>query len=440
MSLLQQIRQANQSDHLKIVVLDDDPTGCQTVHAVPILMSWEGDLLQKTLENHDLAFILTNTRAFSAEKARAVTAEIVAKLKHLIPLHQLRIISRSDSTLRGHYWAETQTICAEIAADGVIVAPFFEEGGRVTKNSTHYLKDGNQYTDVSQTEFARDPVFGFSAGYLPAWIEEKSDGYWTEKEVVRITLSDIRIGNVNQILAKLMPCEHGLPVVVDAEHESDLAQVVMALIEAERQGKRFVYRTAASFVKVRNGIVKRPIISPQKTGKAGLIVVGSHVAKTTTQLQYLLQNNALSTLEISIQKVLADRADEYLQAISQQTDHLLQQRQTVVLFTERQYQLNDDTPNQRLQKGQIISNFVCDLVSNLHTKPDFMIAKGGITSLEVARRGLSTKQATVIGQIAEGVPIWELGDESKFPSMPYVVFPGNVGDETTLDEVFRKFN
>lgn len=440
MTLLQHINQANQDDNLKIVVLDDDPTGCQTVHNVPILLSWEKQLLADTLKIHSLVFVLTNTRAYSAEKAIAINHEIVGQLKTLVPASQLRIISRSDSTLRGHFWAETQAISTELAADGVIICPFFEAGGRITKNSTHYLKEGERYVDVSQTEFAQDPVFGFSTGYLPAWVAQQSGGYWKEEQVIRICLSDIRAGNDGLMVQKLMACQHGQPIVLDAEYESDLKQAVLAIIAAELKGKRFVYRTAASFVKVRAGMAKRPLVIPQKTGKAGLIVVGSYVAKTTAQLNYLVENNSLPIIEIAIEKVLSDEAADYLKTLTHQTDQWLQKKQPVVICTERQYQFGALSPEQRLKKGQRISDFVCDLVRNLHTHPDFLLAKGGITSLEVARKGLSATQAVVLGQIAEGVPIWELGESSKFPSMPYVVFPGNVGSETTLDEVFRKFN
>jgi uncharacterized protein YgbK (DUF1537 family) len=51
---------------------------------------------------------------------------------------------------------------------------------------------------------------------------------------------------------------------------------------------------------------------------------------------------------------------------------------------------------------------------------------------------LGVKRAMVLGQILPGIPVWELGPETKFPGLPYVVFPGNVGGPDALKEVVRK--
>ena len=66
--------------------------------------------------------------------------------------------------------------------------------------------------------------------------------------------------------------------------------------------------------------------------------------------------------------------------------------------------------------------------------PAFVIAKGGITSSDVGTKALAVKRANVLGQIRPGIPVWQTGEESKFPQTPYVIFPGNVGENTTLRE------
>ena len=63
----------------------------------------------------------------------------------------------------------------------------------------------------------------------------------------------------------------------------------------------------------------------------------------------------------------------------------------------------------------------------------FIIA-GGITSSDVGTKALAVKKANVLGQIKPGIPVWQTGEESKFPMTPYVIFPGNVGEITTLRE------
>lgn len=77
-------------------------------------------------------------------------------------------------------------------------------------------------------------------------------------------------------------------------------------------------------------------------------------------------------------------------------------------------------------------------VSNLQSRPNFVVAKGGITSSDVATKGLMIRRAMVLGQILPGIPVWRAGPESKFPGMPYVIFPGNVGGETALLESVQK--
>jgi uncharacterized protein YgbK (DUF1537 family) len=59
-----------------------------------------------------------------------------------------------------------------------------------------------------------------------------------------------------------------------------------------------------------------------------------------------------------------------------------------------------------------------------------VIAKGGITSAEVARSGLGARTARVRGQLMPGVSVWDLVTAET--TIPYVVVPGNVGDPETL--------
>lgn len=71
----------------------------------------------------------------------------------------------------------------------------------------------------------------------------------------------------------------------------------------------------------------------------------------------------------------------------------------------------------------------------IHSIPSFIIGKGGITSSEIGTKALKVKKALVLGQVLKGIPVWLTDSESKFPNMPYVIFPGNVGDENALFDV-----
>ena len=90
-----------------------------------------------------------------------------------------------------------------------------------------------------------------------------------------------------------------------------------------------------------------------------------------------------------------------------------------------------------LRIGQIISSALVAVVKSLSERSAWVIAKGGITSSDVATQGLRIKRAEVLGQALPGIPIWRTGRESRWPGMTYVVFPGNVGGPDALAEMIR---
>lgn len=87
-----------------------------------------------------------------------------------------------------------------------------------------------------------------------------------------------------------------------------------------------------------------------------------------------------------------------------------------------------------MQQSVKISDAVTSIVQRLSVRPQYIIAKGGITSSDIGTKGLRVQRATVAGQIQPGVPVWITGDESKFPGLYYVIFPGNVGSASTLKD------
>ncbi|MCX7794978.1 MAG: hypothetical protein N2380_00425 [bacterium] len=427
------IRQNNESS--KIIVLDDDSTGCQTVHDISILLDWKGPIFRETLFSEDIFYILTNSRAYSERKAMAINRDIAKRLKASFNPNKLKIISRSDSTLRGHFYGEVKTLMDILGPfDGVIVAPYFKEGKRFTVADTHYVLENDELIEVNKTEFSRDPVFGYKNAYLPHWIEEKSKGLWKSEDAISISIVDTRKGGPERIKEILLGIQKGKPVIVNALCDEDLEVFILGLIEAEKNGKRFLYRTAASFVKVRAGIEDKELISPPKRQR-GLIIVGSFVNMTTIQLERLLKGGKVNGIEIKISNIL-NSYRQYLKEIVEELDNKLK-KSSVAVYTEREY--FKIASESELKVGEKISNFLSDIVKNIKGFPEFIISKGGITSHVIAERGLSAKKVKVLGQIAPGVPLWELGKESKYPGLMYVVFPGNVGDRDTLLEVYKKF-
>jgi uncharacterized protein YgbK (DUF1537 family) len=434
--LRQAVRRANQRAELRFVVLDDDPTGCQSVHGVPIRTDWEDPAeIRQTLLNHEVTFLLTNSRAYPAGRAAALTRSAAECIRAAVPAPRLRVISRSDSTLRGHFAAEVGTLLEVLGPfDGVLVVPYFGEGGRLTRAGTHYLVREGAWVPAHQTEFAQDPVFGYTTAYLPDWIAEQSAGRWRAADVAHLTLEQLRRGGPDAVADWLGGIRGGQPVVIDALADADLDVLALALHQAEARGQRFLYRTAASFVKMRAGLPERPLVRVPPAGP-GLVVVGSHVPTSTGQLRVLLDRTGLPSVVVELAQVFGPDAPAYGQALRRQVEATLRAGTSVVVSTERTYGLTG-SPTERLRAGERLTQFLCQLVQELGVRPSFIVAKGGITSLELARTGLSMRRGTVVGPLDPGVPLWELGPGSRYPGLPYVVFPGNVGDPEALYRVY----
>lgn len=434
-----QIREHNRKAGATLVVLDDDPTGCQTVHDIEVLTAWPSHRIKEMLAREPCFYILLNSRALPPQEAAQRNREVASLLKDHAAPGSLRLVSRSDSTLRGHFPTETDALSEVLGPyDGIILAPYFLEGGRLTAHDTHYVLQHDQLVEAAQTEFAGDSVFGFKNSYLPAWVEEKSRGRWSEADVLCIDLKTIRSGGPAAVVQRLYEARDSAPIVLNALCDEDLEVAILGICQAEEQGQRFLYRTAASFVKIRAGIEDFPLYRPAEPAGPGFIVVGSHVQRTTEQLMELLRVCDLAAFELRIAEVLGANAQLLLEQLQQQADAALAQKRSVVVYTQRDYALSG-THTDRLRDGQRVSDFLVDLVAGLEQRPRFVIAKGGITSCDVAAKALQVEQATVLGQILPGVPVWRLGPESRYPGIDYVVFPGNVGDSGALTAAFQAF-
>jgi uncharacterized protein YgbK (DUF1537 family) len=441
------IRAAVAAAGRKIIVLDDDPTGTQTVHDVPVLTTWDADALRAEFDNEDACFyILTNSRSLAPDAAAALNREIALNLSAAAAdaRKPFDVVSRSDSTLRGHFPLETGVL-AEILGpfDAVILCPFFEAGGRFTINDVHYVAESETLTPAAETAFARDAAFGYHSSNLREWVAEKSGGAVTSQSVRSISLDDIRRGGPDAVRERLLQFSARQVCVVNAACQRDLEVFVQGLLAAEKQGRRFLFRTAASFVAARLGLAPRPLLAAadlRTSAGGGLTVVGSYVPKTTEQLGRLLDAGESSPVELSIEALLADasRAAEIARAAAEMNHHLSKQRD-VVVFTSRTLVTGADAAAS-LAIGRRISGALVELVKNLTARPRHLIAKGGITSSDLAKQGLGVGRARVLGQILPGVPVWELDSAAKFPGLPYIVFPGNVGDADALKNLVAKLS
>ena len=291
---------ALKKQNVKVVVLDDDPTGVQTVHGIHVYTHWDQDSIDDGFsEENPLFFILTNSRGLTAEKTKAVHRDIAERVMQSAQKSgkAFTIISRSDSTLRGHFPLETETLREVIESggsihfDGEIICPFFLEGGRFTIGNIHYVQEGEMLVPAARTEFAKDATFGYSHSDLGAWCEEKTGGRYPKESTTYIELSTLRACDADRVAEQLMHVRDFQKVVVNATAYEDVKVFLAGYWIAVNNGKRFMFRTAAAVPKLLGGIADRPLLTGAEVriagGAGGLIVVGSHVQKTTRQLEAL---------------------------------------------------------------------------------------------------------------------------------------------------------
>jgi uncharacterized protein YgbK (DUF1537 family) len=433
----------------KIIVLDDDPTGSQTVHSCLLLMRWDVKTLRIGLADAPpIFFVLTNTRALTPEKAAAVTREVCHNLKLAIAAEQIEdflVVSRSDSTLRGHYPIETDVIAEELGPfDAHFLVPAFFEGGRATRDSIHYLKVNGVDTPVHETEFARDSVFGYHHSYLPDYVEEKTQGRIRSAQVERFLLPDIRAG----VRDRLMHLHHNQCSVVDAETQADLNRFAADVLNAASHGKRFLFRSAASLLTALAALPPQPIAAEAmakyvRGGKPGAVIVGSHVKKTTEQLEHLLQQPGAIGVEVAVSRLLERSGDPRTALLTetvQQVNEIHAAGKTPVVYTSRQ-ELTFDDVQTRLDFGEAVSALLMEIIRHLPADLGFLISKGGITSNDTLSQGLALTTARLLGQVLAGVSMVRTpADHPLFPDLPVVLFPGNVGDATALATVYQRLS
>lgn len=446
-SLLKKEIEANNK---KIVVLDDDPTGVQTVHDISVYTNWDKDSIRQGFEEeNNLFYVLTNSRGFTEDqttKAHHEIAEVVDEVARETGKEYI-FISRSDSTLRGHYPLETQLLKADYekntgkTIDGEIMCPFFKEGGRFTIDNVHYVKYGEELVPANETEFAKDKTFGYTAYTMPEYIEEKTKREYKAADVTCISLEDIHNMDIDKIEEQLMEVTGFNKVIVNAVDYADVKVFCTALYRAMAKGKVFMFRTAAAIVKVMGAVTDQPLLTREQmvvkeTTNGGIVVVGSHTEKTTKQVECLKELKDIEFIELDATLVKDDDAFEAeVSRCLAREEECIRAGKTVCCYTTRAL-ITADTGDKEdeLRLSVKISDAVQSLVGRLSITPSFVIAKGGITSSDVGTKALEVKKANVLGQIKPGIPVWQTGEESKFPLTPYVIFPGNVGEISTLKE------
>jgi uncharacterized protein YgbK (DUF1537 family) len=449
----------------RLVVLDDDPTGTQTIADIPVLTSWSVADLQWALQQPTTGFfVLTNTRSLSESDAAERNRQVVDALYEAAEAEQVSYVlaSRSDSTLRGYYPLETDVLSHELAAhgtvvDGVVICPAYVEPGRITIDSLHWTRTPDGMIPVAQSEFAKDASFGYRSSDLRDWVAEKTGGRIPRAEVATITLTDIRVGGQDRVSEILAGLRNGRPVVVDTVEDADQQVVVLALLRVEAAGRNFIYRIGPSFVRARIGQRATPSVDAQRlrqifasqsadsdetrpATKHGLIAVGSHVGLTTRQLDRLRDQGKIIELELDVPTLLDDNArDRHIDDVAAQAAKVLRNNDSdsdIVIRTSRTLVTGDDATSS-LVIARTVSAALVGTVREIVSKvrPAFVLAKGGITSSDTATEGLGIRRAWCRGTMLPGIiSLWE-PVTGPAQGIPYIVFAGNVGDDDALAAV-----
>ncbi|HTZ93060.1 MAG TPA: four-carbon acid sugar kinase family protein [Streptosporangiaceae bacterium] len=459
--LRESIRALRTADSVLLGVLDDDPTGSQAVHGVEVVTAGGEEVYAAALAGPAATcFVLTNTRSLAEPAASELAARVARGLMGVadrLDGSRIQIVSRSDSTLRGHLVAEVRALqaarrhVAGAGFDGVLLVPAFIEAGRLTAADIHWARTSSGLVPVGQTEFARDAAFGYASSDLKDFIAEKSGGAVSSAQVRSLSLADIRAGGPGKIRDVLAGLAAGAWLIANATEYSDLEAVAYGALLAERDGKALLYRTGPSFVRALAGLEPREPLrgadlrwSRPGPGGHGLIVAGSHVAQTGRQLAVLRARHRVADVELDVPALMAGRRAGEVAALAARQATAALSRSDVLLYTSRTVASGRGAEDS-LAVGRAVSAALASAAGQVVSAgrgPAWIVAKGGITAHDVAVHGLRIRRAEVAGQLFPGmISVFRPIDAAPAAmGVPYVVFPGNVGGDEALADVVHIMN
>jgi len=443
---------------MKFVVIDDDPTGSQTVHDCLLLLKWDCSTLAKGFESKsNLFFILANTRSLSENDAKLTIEEICKNLKTVITSQaneeEIIFISRGDSTLRGHNYLEPIALNSCLGPfDATFHIPAFIEGKRFTINGSHFVDK----TPIRQTIFAKDKIFGYQTSNVKNLLFQQSKSQINFEDIQNLLLSDIEMLNdeENNIVFKtLKNLKNNKHVVVDVENYSQLKKFSLVIKKLIKQ-KKFLFRTAASFI---SSISEKKSVSQseiffsnlrirnkEKSFLPGLIIVGSYVELSTIQLNNLLEISNCNPVELDVFeffKITSSDNNQKRRTLFKnkfliEIRFSFEKGKTPVLFTSRKFMSLDSS--ELFNYYNLLACFIAELVADLKYEIGYLISKGGITTNFIMSKGLNADYVYLEGQILTGISVvtYKLKNGEK---LPIVTHPGNIGTKDSLVNIWKVF-
>jgi uncharacterized protein YgbK (DUF1537 family) len=415
----------------RVVVLDDDPTGVQTLAGVRVLLRWNADAVREALTGRRAVHLITNVRALPAEEALEVTREAARTALDGSP--DALVILRGDSTLRGHLHQEVLAL-AEVVAPGrlppLLLVPALPSAGRVTIGGVHMLERDGRRVPLHETEYASDDVFAYTDARLLAWAEERTGGLMRSEDGRELHLEELRTGGPALVSTALRELERaGRPAVLvpDVERPSDLEVVADGYRRAHEDGVTALVRCAPAFAGELSGATAQGL-APAPRADRVLLVCGSYVPMATAQLDAVLDPYPGSLVEVDVTALGSPDPEPEIARAAGAASSLLRTGPLAVLATPRRRPPGTET----LATGARISAGLARAAGRISPRPTCVVVKGGITSCVTLRDGFGADAAEVVGPLLPGVSRW------RADGLDYVVVPGNVGDERLLADVVSR--
>jgi uncharacterized protein YgbK (DUF1537 family) len=437
-----QVRRSLQGP-VKVAVIDDDSTGTQTVAGIPLLTSWETSELEWAMRSPSPMFgVLANSRALPQDAAVEIFRQIGERLRALAGQLNvsLRIVSRSDSCMRGHFPQEPDALAGPDTP--VLICPAFPQAGRVTFEDIHWVRRDDMLVGAAQTEYAADPMFGYKSSNLIEWVRERAGA---GADVESLTLADVRSGPKHLAIRLGALSQRSRFVIANAVSDDDLDCLAAAADSVHRADLPLIYRSGPSLLSSLLGRRAATALGDDiaMPGQRGLLVVGSHTQLTTAQLNAARREHDFQVVDLDVVDVLAGE-DSRRDAITRACEKLcvaLRDRNTDAALVTSRVAVHGGAGAESLRAAQTVADTVVEITEHVarEADPRWLVAKGGITSHDLAVRALHARRVQVLGPLFDGqISVWELGDESLIPGLRYVVFPGNVGGEQHLSVALHR--
>jgi uncharacterized protein YgbK (DUF1537 family) len=416
----------------RLVVLDDDPTGVQTLAGIRVLLGWdEPGRIARALEGRRSVHLVTNARALEPDQARATVA--AAARVAIGEVTGARLALRGDSTLRAHLLEEYLGLCEALGRGRppLLLVPALPSAGRVTRQGVHLIERDGRTQPLHETEYAGDGIFAYSSARLVEWAEERSGGLFPASAGRELHLDELRARGADAVAAALSELSRaGRPAVLapDAETEEDLAAIAAGYAQALREGVDVVVRCAPAFAGILAGTTAPDLVPIPRTSGRLLVVCGSWVPMSTRQLRALDEAHHGLLVEVDVRALAGSGAADETKRAAEKASATIARSGAAILATAR------DRPEETtgLTAGRRIAEGLARAAGRVAPAPDVVIAKGGITSAVTLEVGFRSVEADVQGPVVPGVSHWSAIRNGAPARLEYLVVPGNVGDERLL--------